>query len=139
MQIAFRPYNPATDLQFLFKAWISSYEKSPWAGTLPQHLSYSVHKATINQLIARGISVTMAVNPEDPDQILGFVAAEPGLLHYIFVKDLFRRQGVASKLMASANFDRSQPLLHTFRTPDARYLGKLIHRPGLARRKAAYP
>jgi hypothetical protein len=136
---AFRPYAPATDLPFLFKAWISSYEKSPWAGTIPSHLGYDIHKATIHQLLLRGMKVTMAVNPDDDQQILGFLAHEPGLLHYVFVKDLFRRQGVATKLLADANFDRTQPLLTSFRTPDAGYLGKLVHRPGLARRKAAYP
>jgi hypothetical protein len=135
---AARPYNPATDLQFLFSAWIGSYRDSPWAGCLPSHLGYSVWKATINQLIARGMQITMAANPDDPDQLLGFIAYEPGLLHYVFCKDIFRRSGVASFLMADAKLDR-QNLLCTFRTADARYLGHLTHRPALARRKAAYP
>jgi GNAT superfamily N-acetyltransferase len=139
MHCALRPYHAATDLNFVFKAWISSYERSPWAGTIPAHLTYDIHKATIIQLMQRGMRITMAVNPDDHNQILGFLAHEPGLVHYLFVKDLFRRQGVASNLLASANFDRTAPLLTSFRTPDAKYLGKLLHRPGLARRKAAYP
>lgn len=139
MICAFRPYNPTTDVAFLYAAWIGSYEKSPWAGVLPGHAAYSIHKATIALLLQRGMKVTMAVNPDDDQQILGFIAREPGLLHFVFVKDMFRQQGIASALLTSAGFDRTQPLLHTFRTLDARYLGRLVHKPGLARRKAAYP
>lgn len=144
MNLAFRPFQPS-DTAFLYAAWIGSYEKSPWAGVLPQHAAYTIHKATIAQLFARGMAVSMAVNPDDHDQIIGFIAYEPGrlnessLLHFVFVKDLFRRSGVAIQLLAFANFDRNN-LLHTFRTADARYLGKrMVHKPGLARRKAAYP
>jgi hypothetical protein len=105
---------------------------------LADHAAYAIHKVAIVQLLARGMKVVMAVNPSDPDQIIGWIAFEPGLLHFVFVKDILRRSGVAKQLMASANFDPSQPVLHTFRTPDAKYLGKLVHRPRLARRKAAY-
>lgn len=135
---AFRPYEASTDAPFVFRSWISSFERSPWAGVIPSHVFYDLTKIAINQLIARGTQIILAVNPDDDQQILGFVAFEKDLLHYCFVKDVFRRSGIATQLMAFANLDRSH-LLHTFRTHDAKYLGKLVHRPGLARRKAGYP
>jgi hypothetical protein len=134
--VEYRAYKAGPDTAFLFSAWIGSYRDSPWAGTLPQHLATPVHKATINQLLARGMRVVMAVNPDDADQILGFIAYEPGVLHYIFVKDVFRRQGIAGGLLALAGFDRDQQLTYTFRTADvAKLKCSREHRPELARRK----
>lgn len=140
LPLFFRPYDPDTDLHFVYRSWVNSYRDSEWAGCLPQHLSYPVYSAAITQLLKRGMRITMAVNPDDRDQILGFIAFEPGLLHYVFVKSIFRRQGVATSLMACANFDRSAgPVLGTFRTHDARHLGAIVFKPHLARRKAGYP
>jgi GNAT superfamily N-acetyltransferase len=140
IQVAFRPYRPSTDIGFLFAAWIGSYKTSDWAGVVCDHVTYAIHKATINQLLARGMKVVMAVNPDDEDQILGFVAYEVGpVLHFCFVKDVFRRQGVAKQLLEAAGIDRTGPVFHTFRTDDARYLGRrLRHRPEFARRKRPY-
>jgi hypothetical protein len=141
LPLAIRAYDALTDRNFVYKAWISSFERSEWAGVMPAHVFYDLHKITINQLIARGMKIAMAVNPDDDQQIIGFLAYEPGLVHYCFCKDPFRQQGVASLLLAYANFDRSRPILASFRTDDARYLSKgrtLRHRPELARRKAAY-
>lgn len=137
---ALRAYDQATDLSFLFKAWLSSYRKSERAGVIPDHLFYPVHKAAINQLIARGMRITMAVSPDDRDQILGFIAYEPGpILHYIFVKDFVREQGVASLLLASANFAPDGPIFHTYWTSDLkRRFKNTVHKPGFARRKLPY-
>ncbi len=138
--LAFRPYRPATDRNWLFATWIGCYEKSPWAGCLPRHLATSVHKAVINTLLDTGMTVTVAVNPDDDDQLIGFIAYEKpqadlyGVLHFVAVKDLFRRSGVATRLLEHAGFKQGEPITHTFKTADARYLGKLIHKPGLARR-----
>lgn len=138
--IAFRAYLPKTDIGFLFSSWIGSYEGSPWAGTIPQHLSTAIHKATIMQLMQRGMKIVMAVNPDDDDQILGFIAYESSgpILHYVFVKSLLRGEGVAKALLAFAGFSPDGPVFHTFRTPDLNKLRRMVHRPGFARRKAPY-
>lgn len=140
MPIAIRAYEPSTDRNFVYKAWISSYRGSDRAGVIPDNVVYALTRITINQLINRGMKIAMAVSPDDPDQILGFIAWEaPGpILSYLFVKDLFRRQGVATLLKAYANFAPGQPVFHTFWTPDVKHLGKTVHVPGFARRKLAY-
>lgn len=139
LPIAIRAYDAATDLPFVYKAWISSYQTSDWAGVIPQHVAYSIQKVVINQLLARGMRITMAVNPDDRDQILGFVAYEAGpVIHYVFVKDFVRRRGTAKLLLASAGISPDGPVFITHRTADAKYLGNIVHKPGLARRKRAY-
>ncbi len=127
-------------MHFVFKAWISSFEGSPWAGVVPAHVYYDIAKMSINQLLHRGMKIALAVNPDDDNQIIGFIAYESSgpLLHYLFVKDLFRGEGVAKALLAFAGFDPSGPVFHTFRTPDLSKLRRMVHRPGFARRKAPY-
>ena len=139
LPIALRAYDPATDRNFVFQSWINSYRNSDRAGVLPDHVFYPLHKIVINQLLARGMKITMAVSPDDRDQILGYIAYEPSVLHFVFLKDFVRRQGAASLLLASAHFDRTKPIFHTHWTADVKYLGKhMVHRPGFARRKLPY-
>jgi hypothetical protein len=136
--VALRAMRPS-DEPFVYAAWIGSYRTSAQAGVVPNHLFYAVTKAAVKQLLARGMRVVLAVNPDDDDQLLGFVAYEPGVLHYIFVKDLVRRCGVATALLAFAGFQSDAPVLHTFWTPDARFIGeRRIHRPDIARRRQSY-
>ena len=128
--IAFRPYNPTSDLPWVFASWLGS---ARWNDVVPAHLQTSIRKASVHQLLKRGMKIVLAVNPDDHDQFLGFIAYEPGLLHYVFVKDLFRRSGVASSLLAYANFDRQGTILHTFYTRSAKYLAKRLDcKPHLA-------
>ncbi len=142
LPVAIRAYRPDGDMPFVYKAWITSYRTSDRAGTVPDHVFYALTKIAINQLLARGMKIALAVSPDDDDQILGFIAYEaPGpVLHYCFVKDMFRRQGVASLLTAYANFAPDGPLFCTHWTEGAAlWLGRrLVHRPGFARRKLAY-
>lgn len=128
--LAYRPYAPTSDLPWVFASWLGS---ARWNDVVPAHLQTSIRKAAVHQLLKRGMQIVLAVNPDDPDQFIGFIAFEPGLLHYVFVKDLFRRQGVASSLMAYADFDRSDTVVHTFYTPAARHLARVMRcKPGLA-------
>lgn len=130
LPLAFRQYNPTTDLPWVFSSWLGS---ARWNDVCPAHLQTSIRKASVHQLLKRGMQIVLAVNPDDHDQFIGFIAFEPGLLHYIFVKNIFRRQGVATALMACANFDRTGTVLHTFSTPEARHLAKrMTCRPRLA-------
>ncbi len=136
LPVALRSYDPATDRDFVYKAWLSSYKRSDHAGMIPDHLYYPVYGAVVAWLLGRGMQINLAVSPDDRDQILGFIAYEPRVLHYAFVKDFVRRQGVASILLASANFSPASPLFCTFWTPDAKHLGKrVVHKPSLGRRK----
>lgn len=36
---------------------------------------------------------------EDPDVLLGYAISSPEALHYVFVKEAWRRRGIASRLL----------------------------------------
>jgi hypothetical protein len=141
LPVAIRAYEPEPDGPFVYKSWIESYRNSKRAGVVPGHVFYALHKIAINQLLSRGMHIAMAVNPDDRDQVLGFIAWEsPGpILHYCFTKSIFRRQGVASLLTAYANFAPEGPIFCTHWTPMTKHLGEVVvHCPEFARRKDPY-
>jgi GNAT superfamily N-acetyltransferase len=65
--------------------------------------------------------VTIAVSATDPDQIFGYIVSEPGVVHYLFVKETFRRMGIGKALLTSA-LDDDCEFIYTFRTPVCRQL-----------------
>jgi hypothetical protein len=50
---------------------------------------FDEHGRVVEQLLARS-KVVVACNPERPYQVIGYVVAEPGVLHWVFVKSPFR-------------------------------------------------
>lgn len=44
----------------------------------------------------------MAVNSEDEDQYLGFIASEGDVIHFIYVKEVFRKLGIGRMLWEAA-------------------------------------
>jgi len=133
------------DLHFIMAAWLNSYRRSQWAGVVPNNMYHKTHRELITQLLARGMFLIVAVNKEDTDQILGFVAAEKSnkgiaVVHYVFVKDEFRRNGLATKLLSVLGVESNGgSFLYTFRTSDARFFKNAKHVPVLARRKELEP
>lgn len=136
----FRPAGP-DDIMDVVKWWVGSFRKSPWAGTLPNNKFQEYMGESIRQLLSRGSRCTLAVNPDRPDQVLGFIVAEKTgkdepVVHYLFVKDIYRRRGVSKSLLAVADIPLDGSAFYTHRTPYARhYRGK--HVPEIARRKEA--
>jgi GNAT superfamily N-acetyltransferase len=56
-------------------------------------------RRSITSILARG-NLTVACSPEDPDQILGWVAWEDGgTVHYVYVKDPWRQDGLGRELV----------------------------------------
>lgn len=146
-EVAYRDCTES-DLPFVMSAWLNSFKRSLWAGNVANNMYTSVHKNTIQQLVHRGMKITVAYNREDPDQLLGFVAhelAESGVpvVHYLFVKDSFRssadeRVGIGSSLMECAGAFR-RDFVYTFKTSDSRYFPQGKYVPSIARRKDLNP
>lgn len=122
------------DVSFVMDSWLRSFRKSPYSGVVPRNLYVQVYSECIRQLLARGARLMVACNPEAPEQILGFICYEsPGVLHYVYVKELYRDSGIAKSLVAYAGLDR-KTMRYTFRTFGSRWLGG-VHQPEIARKK----
>lgn len=139
--ILYRAYR-ATDLPFVLKSWIRSYARSSYAGPYDHEILPKAIKATILKLIARqSVKLVIVSNSDNPDQIWGFVCYQTNqeypILHFLYVKELFRGMGLGLGMVALAKENKHGFLRYTFRTQacnkflaqDARY------RPHLARKE----
>lgn len=125
---------------FVLDYWLKSYRLSPWAGVVPNNLYTATYSACLQQLIDRGMEIWVLQSAKDLnlDAFVGFVAlerAEKPVIHYVFVKEPFRRQGLAKFMLSELDVDLTKPFFYTFRTRAAKYATNGRYRPEIARRK----
>lgn len=111
------------DVPFVFDSWLRSYNGSDHAGPLPKHLYWPTYRRVIEELLARETVETVVAVPlgEDLEQsIAGYLVHERGrafpIVHYLYVKQAFRRLGVCRFLFKAAQIDPFQRFDYTFRT-----------------------
>jgi hypothetical protein len=133
MKIHLRPSKP-TDLSFVYDSWLNSWRRSPWAGTIPNHLYYETQRETISGLLRRGAQVTILCAEGLEDFIIGWACHErtsiEPVLHYLYIKDPYLSFGFHHSLLDSLN----GPGFYTHRLP-LKALRKWKHVPEIARRQ----
>ena len=126
-------YRAATagELPFVFHSWLRSFQGTHYAGPLPDDLYYEAYHTAIERLLARpGVRVLCAVDAgAEPGEraLFGYLVIEPAttgqpfqaVVHYAYVKEPFRRNGVFKSLLTAAGVKPTGPLAYTFRTPIA--------------------
>lgn len=122
-------FRPATqeDVPFLHSSWGSSYFK----GTIAfQYLSpeefHGKHRPIRDRLLQKS-NILICSPDTDPWLIIGWIATErvpsATLVHYIYVKDAFKAQGIATRLVKRAI--QAYPIVYTHITERA---AKIISR-----------
>lgn len=101
-EIKIRSVRPG-DEPFIINSYLNSYRSSPLVSSVPKGFYYSNQTEVIKLLMAES-AAKVACNPEDEDQIYGYVLAsetsEFVFCHWVYIKGPFRRFGVATKLLA---------------------------------------
>lgn len=102
-----------TDKNFIYSTWLNAlYYGNRWAkdiepvtgapidifGEIDEPAFYLNYRAVIDRLLSR-CGTMVACLKEDEDVILGYCVTEPEILHFIFIKDAWRRAGIAKKLV----------------------------------------
>jgi hypothetical protein len=104
----FQVRKPQTaDLPFIVNAWLKSFRDSCPAATNETY--FAEQKAVVLRLLNE-CETLLAVDPESPHHILGFVNWDPRpsgparlpTLHYVYVKFALRRNGLAAALLSEA-------------------------------------
>lgn len=104
----------ASDFNCIVSQWIKSHRD---CGTTKIHDGEL--RRRITSLLQDQSRFRVSCDPEDDDQILGWVCADAPVLHYLYVKQPFRRQGIARQLLAAANLASITEILCTHWTQDA--------------------
>jgi hypothetical protein len=106
----------ATDVPFLLNSWLKSSRDVGDHALMTNAVYYDgFREECVRKLaIAR---VTIACNPQDPDQIYGWLCwgDDPQTVHYVYVKHPYRKFGVAKSLLADAlpGFGKRQTAITT--------------------------
>ena len=106
-----------SDMVFVASSWRSCYRSSHFAGPIPMDLYNSLYRDIISRVLARR-DIQVRVSAKDED-IFGYVVFEHGVLHWLYVKDPYRRLGCARALFESAKFAQGASFVYTFKTADA--------------------
>lgn len=115
------------DVNFILSAWMKSYRCEHDRNYAVDPVYFPSQQRLISQLASKpGCVALLAVAVDDPDQILGFIVCEPAtavaypdgsqrlrplVVHYVYVKHLFRGFGVARKLMEYCGWEDGQEFL----------------------------
>jgi len=93
-----------SDENFIRDGWVQSYSKSPHVCEVPRQVYFDAQRKVIARLLAKSTTY-VAHWPEDDDALYGFVCGVPDrpktTLHYVYVKQVFRREGIAKELIGA--------------------------------------
>ena len=98
------------DVSFVFNSWLKSFRTGIMCSRVENSIYFSEHHKLIERLIRRS-KVTMAVDPKEPGNILGYIVYEHidgvFVLHFLYVKHTFRNMGIGRQLCNSTghNFE----------------------------------
>jgi GNAT superfamily N-acetyltransferase len=127
-----RNANPS-ELNFIFHWWAkkswrpASIEKGKWS-------SDAFRELMAQTLERKGTRARVAVDPQDDDKALGFAITEKDgsklLLHMVYVKDDYRRQKIASRLIQDARYLHGDPKTTVLTSTSAQWIARRAHDEG---------
>lgn len=103
------------DINFIYATWLQAlYYGNGWSrnvepvagapvdiySSMDRDVFFKNYNNIIQKILIKpSVSVNIACLIEDPDVILGYSVTEPEVLHFVFVKDVWRRMGIARDLI----------------------------------------
>lgn len=97
-----RPYQK-DDEGFVYKSWIDCLRASPPYQAARWDVIKRGFRQHISVLMERRASVLVATSEhESGEPKYGFICYEPGVLHFIYVRNAHRQKGYATQLMKKA-------------------------------------
>ena len=91
------------DHAFVMDSWLRSFGQGrTWVyrGVKGDRF-YSGHRKVVDGLLKRSLTLAACLE-EVPDAVLGWICVEKGCLHYVYVKNKYRKKGVAKQLLRHA-------------------------------------
>lgn len=114
------------DLPLIRSSWHLSYLRSYANKRIPWTIYRPGQEARIARLMSRSL-LHVAYLDEVPDEILGWSAVDGEVLHYIYVRGIYRRKGIGSALVPEG----TKYYTHQTNTAGGRFLAvhKLVFNP----------
>lgn len=97
MKLTIRAALPS-DHNFILATWLKSYRELGTNYPVPEReIYFKEHQEKIKEALKNG--KCLIASTDDLDQICGFICYTDDVVHYIFVKVVFRRFGIANALL----------------------------------------
>lgn len=95
------------DINFIYASWLKSYRQSEFAKDMPNDVFFTEHKEIINTILNNpNTSVHIICNPEDVDQVYGYLVedATHQILHFAYIKYNYRHFHLMSTLLSTLGY-----------------------------------
>ena len=102
------------DVSFIIHSWLHSFREGDMVEGVPNQVYFHNHHKVIESILKRATVLVLCL-PEDPNVILAWIcveAHENGLvIHYLYVKNEFRKNRLGSKLLAEVLTSEAPPVV----------------------------
>ncbi len=88
----------SSDERFIHSSWFQSFWKATASNSVPRDVYKIEQDAAIDRLL-QGAHIAVAYLEEVPDEILGYSVSAQDVCHWVYVKGIYRRRGIATRLM----------------------------------------
>ncbi len=92
-----RDYTPSDD-SLIYSSWLKGYRHGNDWMAISDAKAYYKAQHDIIEMLLKTCSVKIAHHKDDKDSILGYSVSSGETLHWVFVKTLYRGQGIAKAL-----------------------------------------
>lgn len=104
------------DLSFIYDTWLKSFRyDSPLGKSCKNSIFFNEYKEVLDRILSQAETL-VAHSSDNEDHIFAYLTFQPGILHYMFCKEAFRRMGIGRALYLSAFSDELAKIDHTHRT-----------------------
>lgn len=97
------------DKAYIYNSWLKNNHNQYPNTLIPKTLYFGPQSAVIERCLDRAETL-IAVFPEDASEILAYICyehnSEAMILHYLMVKPLYRKKGIAAELISTAIQDK---------------------------------
>lgn len=143
MKIGFRTAASADDMTFVLSSWLDASRTSYSAGLIAMADWYTIMWKQYEKAMCRpDMRTVVAYEKTDPGFLYGFIVADPteqcvpqknGGVHYwpalvlfVFVKQNYRREGIARRLFEAVGVDSARPFVYSCNTVTASRLANKV-------------
>jgi hypothetical protein len=108
-----------TDKEFLFSSWLKSFRNGTMVRNIPNAVYYANHHKVIENLM-RDAKTIICCNADDPSIIYGYICYDyidsQFVLHFMYIKQLYRKLGIAQDLLSATGNDFNKLGCYTHQT-----------------------
>lgn len=89
------------DLPFIYSTWARSYRyDSPIGRSCKNSIFFPAFNKVIDHILSQSSTqVALAVKPDQPHVLFGYMVHQPDVVHYAFTKEAFWNHGIAKALL----------------------------------------